>query len=153
MVIIDGSVEVFENSKGKALRCLIPFKKHDIISAMIGTVVDYNDPRVDEFSMQINATQYLCGNPSDPEEFINHSCNPSCQMLHENDRVYLAAIRDIEAGEELTFNYNTTEFDMREHWFNCLCGSPDCMKEIKGYNHLTEEQKDKIKPYLAPYML
>ena len=37
--------------------------------------------------------------------FVNHSCDPNCETDEENDRVYIAAIRDIAAGEELTYDY------------------------------------------------
>jgi hypothetical protein len=152
MVIRENSLEVFDNSKGKALRCLVPVKKHEIIVLMIGEIVDYNDPRVDEYPLQISEDKYLVGNRGDSTEFINHSCDPSCQMLFEGDRVYLAAIKDISPGDELTFDYNTTEFEMGKHAFKCLCGSPNCVGEIKGYKFLTDEEKEKRKPYLAPYL-
>lgn len=42
--------------------------------------------------------------------FMNHSCNPNLEtqkwMVHGDLRIGLFAVRDIFAGEELTFNYN-----------------------------------------------
>ena len=37
--------------------------------------------------------------------FINHSCEPNCESVIENGRVFIDAIRAIEPGEELTYDY------------------------------------------------
>jgi hypothetical protein len=47
----------------------------------------------------------------------------------------LRAIRDIEPGEELTFFYPSTEWDMSTP-FQCLCGSSQCLKRITGARYL-----------------
>src|SRR5581483_5950510 len=144
MLIQSNSVEVFCNPKGKALRSLLPFKVGDLISVILGTVVDYNDPKVDYRSLQIDVNKYLIVEKNSPEECINHSCDPNCQILFENDRIYLYVIKDIVVGDELTFNYNSTEYDMGKDVLVCLCESPNCVKEVKGYKYLTEEQKSLI---------
>jgi hypothetical protein len=48
----------------------------------------------------------------------------------------LRAIRDIEPGEELTFFYPSTEWDMITP-FQCLCGSSQCLKRIGGARYLS----------------
>ncbi len=60
--------------------------------------------------------------------FINHSCNPNCKSTIEDRRVFIDALRDIEPGEELTFDYNldvkaSTELKKR---YTCLCKAPNC---------------------------
>ena len=64
------------------------------------------------------------------------------------------AIKDIKKGEEITYNYLTTEFDLvRDNLdFNCLCKSKNCLKHIKGFKFLTEKQKLKLKPLLSPFL-
>jgi uncharacterized protein len=37
--------------------------------------------------------------------FINHGCDPNCRSVIRNRRVYIQAIRDIRAGEELKYDY------------------------------------------------
>jgi hypothetical protein len=37
--------------------------------------------------------------------FVNHSCDPNCETDEDGDRVFIASIRDIAAGEELTYDY------------------------------------------------
>ena len=57
--------------------------------------------------------------------FINHSCDPNCeigQMLAGGS--LLMAIRDIAAGEELTYEYNLYDSDDEEA--DCYCGAEKC---------------------------
>ena len=56
--------------------------------------------------------------------FINHSCDPNCESDNINGRVFIVAIRDISAGEELTYEYNL--FDSDEDGADCYCGAKQC---------------------------
>ena len=59
-----------------------------------------------------------------PARFLNHSCDPNCEARLIDDHVWIVAVRDIEAGEELTFNYGYDLEDYRD--YPCRCGAPDC---------------------------
>lgn len=146
-------IEVFQNTKGKALRTSQAVKQGERIAEMVGTVIALDDPRVDEYPLQISDTEYLMGYHDAPTEYLNHSCNHNCMMLFDNGQVFVAAVRDIQAGEELTFNYNTTEWDIGPHSFNCLCGTAECVGRIQGFKHLDDAQRERLRPYLAPYLL
>jgi uncharacterized protein len=56
--------------------------------------------------------------------FINHSCDPNCQTVDIGGRIFVTAIRDIAAGEELTYEYNL--FDSDDDDADCYCGSAGC---------------------------
>jgi SET domain-containing protein len=56
--------------------------------------------------------------------FINHSCDPNCETEDVDGRIFVMAIRDIAAGEELTYEYNL--FDSDDEQGDCHCGSPRC---------------------------
>jgi uncharacterized protein len=66
--------------------------------------------------------------------FINHSCDPNCEAIVTKGHIYIAACRDIAAGEELFYDYgyardkNTTEED--EKLYRCLCGTAKCRGTI-----------------------
>ena len=60
-----------------------------------------------------------------PARFINHSCAPNCEARMEEERIWVYALRDIAAGEELTFNYGYDLQDYEEH--PCRCGAPECV--------------------------
>lgn len=49
----------------------------------------------------------------------NHSYSPNCEYktFYEDEVVHFVALRDIEAGEELTINYNHDPNDQSLLWF------------------------------------
>lgn len=70
-------------------------------------------------------------------QYINHSCHPN--VFFDVDQFQLIALRFIEEGEELTFFYPSTEWDMIQP-FTCLCGESNCLHEIKGAKYLSLNQ-------------
>ena len=62
--------------------------------------------------------------------FIDHSCGPNCEAATENRHVYIDALRTIEEGEELGFDYQldigmkATEED--KQCYACHCGAASC---------------------------
>lgn len=71
--------------------------------------------------------------------WINHSCHPNCEAVIEEDqggrrhrdKIFIEAIRAIDAGEELTYDYSL-ELDApptasdRKQW-PCRCGAENCI--------------------------
>ena len=62
--------------------------------------------------------------------FVNHACEPNCESVIEERRVFIDAIRDIEPGEELTYDYqiqrepdDPPDIDTV---FACRCGFGRC---------------------------
>lgn len=64
---------------------------------------------------------------------INHSCEPNCQSENLRGHIWLSAVRDIAAGEELTFDYGFDVENWKDH--RCLCGSPKCVGYIVAKSH------------------
>jgi hypothetical protein len=62
--------------------------------------------------------------------FINHSCDPNCETVIEGGRVFIEALRDIEPGEELGYEYGLTweSTDDPDELANyaCRCGAARC---------------------------
>jgi SET domain-containing protein len=56
--------------------------------------------------------------------FINHSCNPNCETEEVNGRVWITAIRNIAAGDEITYDYCL--YDGGDEEQICNCGSAKC---------------------------
>jgi uncharacterized protein len=55
--------------------------------------------------------------------YLNHSCNPNCEIDEIKNRVWIFALRDIAPGEELLWDYNLYD---DEDPAPCCCGSPKC---------------------------
>jgi len=60
--------------------------------------------------------------------FLNHSCEPNAEFVERD----LVALREIKASEQITFDYNTTEYDLASP-FECQCGSDRCCGVVRGY--------------------
>ena len=66
--------------------------------------------------------------------FINHSCDPNSEAVLKRGRIYIEAIRTIEPGEEITYDYSLTlerpptAAEKRRHL--CRCKSPHCRKTL-----------------------
>jgi hypothetical protein len=62
--------------------------------------------------------------------FINHACDPNCESEIEDRRVFIDAIRDIEPGEELNYDYQigreSSDPANVDEIYACRCGSPKC---------------------------
>lgn len=62
--------------------------------------------------------------------WINHSCNPNCEAVEDEGRIYIESIRAIKAGEELGYNYGITLEERhtpaeKKRW-PCYCGAKNC---------------------------
>ena len=68
-----------------------------------------------------------------PARFINHSCAPNCEARMEDERIWIYAVRELRAGEELTFNYGYDLQDYEEH--PCRCGAPECLGFMVAEEH------------------
>ena len=64
---------------------------------------------------------------------LNHSCDPNVYLDTEN--LLVIACRDIAKGEELSFFYPSTEWEM-DAPFICLCGSSNCIHVVAGARFL-----------------
>ena len=70
------------------------------------------------------------GRHGNDARFINHSCDPNTESVHEDGRIYIEAIRTIQPGEELTYDYELissaplTKAELARH--ACHCGLPHC---------------------------
>ena len=72
--------------------------------------------------------------------FASHSFAPSCycRILRFAERpVDLVALRDLEEGEEITWNYCTTEWALVGDGFTDL----DTRKAVRGFSHLSDGEK------------
>jgi len=79
--------------------------------------------------------------------FLNHSCKPNCQTVGvgkgKKERIFIVALRNIAAGEELVYEYNLCDSDEDdlEDTAACYCGAPKC----RGTMYSDEELKRRAK--------
>jgi hypothetical protein len=100
--------------------------------------------------------------------WINHSCNPNCEADEDNDRIFIKAIRNIAAGEELNYDYGLIIDEpytkKLKAEYPCWCGAKNCrgtllspkdrqdtpkipkQKKAKSKDKVSAEAKAKVKP-------
>ncbi|NTW89234.1 MAG: SET domain-containing protein-lysine N-methyltransferase [Desulfobulbaceae bacterium] len=65
---------------------------------------------------------------------LNHSCDPN--VILDTERMLMIARYDIEKGQELSFFYPSTEWEMTVP-FICTCGSTNCIHVVAGARYLS----------------
>lgn len=121
----------------------------------------YPDDNGHTFLYELNE-QYMIDAAVDGNDarWINHSCDPNCEAVLEEDdgddrrkdKVFIEAIRDIQPGEELSYNYGIRleekhTKELKKIW-ECRCGSPNCtgtMLQPKKDKSKKKKKKDKKK--------
>ncbi len=69
-------------------------------------------------------------------QYINHSCEPN--VFFDTTAMELVCLRPLQPGDELTFFYPSTEWNMSQP-FVCNCGHAACLQLINGASHLSAE--------------
>jgi hypothetical protein len=128
------TVAVGPSAFGRGLFASRPFSPGQPILVFTGPVLDHDEVLAlgedQAYALQIGPNEYLDTMP--PGRYTNHSCDPNAGIM--NDRV-LTALRPIEVGEEIRFDYSTTMSE--DHWtMECRCGEPFCRRVILDFHHL-----------------
>jgi hypothetical protein len=79
--------------------------------------------------------------------FINHSCEANVGFA---GNVVLVAMRDIDAGEELTTDY--AMFDDCEGSMDCTCGRPACRGRVDGRDWQRPDLQERYRGYFSWYL-
>src|SRR5262249_6805006 len=83
------------------------------------------------------------------DDFLNHSCEPNLGFVKGSLTLY--ALRRIEPGEELVFDYSTT---MNEPgWLiRCRCRTLSCRRKIRSYCDLQVSEKNRLRRIALAYL-
>lgn len=82
--------------------------------------------------------------------YINHSCEPNCEAVITDKRIFIHALHTIEPGTELAYDYQyerTGENDDElEKFYVCECGAPGCRGTIMKPARKRPPRKSKSRP-------
>lgn len=81
--------------------------------------------------------------------YLNHSCRPNTRILFSQGQLLVEALCRIGCGEELTFFYPSTEWDMARP-FACHCQATTCLGRIAGAKYLPPDVRARY--YLSPHI-
>jgi hypothetical protein len=114
----------------KALHAAVSFSPGDIISTF-GAGITQSFPTY--LTVQTGTDRHITLMP-EFLQYINHSCSPN--VFFDTSSMQLICLQPLQPGDELTFFYPSTEWDMAQP-FVCNCGSKDCLQLINGASHLS----------------
>ncbi|HLC32963.1 MAG TPA: SET domain-containing protein-lysine N-methyltransferase [Candidatus Nanoarchaeia archaeon] len=98
------------------------------------------------FVFELDEQWDIDGNfPENTARFINHSCEPNCEVLFGNGEIWIAALRDILPGEELSYDYGFDLDDFEQ--YPCTCGKPSCIGYVVAQEHWPALKK-RLKPIM-----
>lgn len=80
--------------------------------------------------------------PYNTARYINHSCGPNCEAQDIDGHIWIVAVRDIDKGEEITYDYGYDLDDYEEH--PCYCSCKNCVGYIVG-----EDYRPKLRAKLS----
>ena len=100
-------------------------------------------------SIQIDVDQFVLGPVSrESGDSINHSCLPNCGM---HNATQLIAMREIAVGEELTYDYATSDTSDYDE-FECACGSDNCRGRVSGDDWKLPDLQSRYQNMFSPYV-
>jgi len=123
----DSALQIRTQDKYRSLATRKAYRAGDIICP-IPTASLYDKPN--QFTVQIGINQHV-----EVKELsaLNHACDPS--VILDTTRLLVFAARDLKVGDELTFFYPSTEWEMSSP-FICLCGASNCIHVVAGARYL-----------------
>ncbi|MBN1913314.1 MAG: SET domain-containing protein-lysine N-methyltransferase [Candidatus Omnitrophica bacterium] len=137
-----------------------PIKKGEAISVWGGFIITEGDFRklaksqfknIEDYATKVADGFYLVSCRSgklEDDDFFNHSCNPNAGI---KGHLMMVAMRDIAAGEEITYDYAMTDADFN-YSFRCNCKAKSCRKVIKTTDWKNPSLQRKYKGYFSWYI-
>jgi hypothetical protein len=98
--------------------------------------------QVDDDAFLVNDEDLLAA------DYINHSCEPNCGFT---DASTLVAMRDIAAGESVTFDYSMSDTNSFIT-FDCRCGTASCRGRMSGDDWNLSQLQERYSGWFAPHV-
>jgi len=145
---------------GKGVYAIAPIKKGTRIIEYLGERISHSeaDSRYEDKAdddghtflfIASNRTVIDAGVDGNDARFINHHCDPNCETVIENSRVFIDAIRNIKPGEELGYDYQLTWESTDEPaelaLYACRCGAKKCRGTMLDRDPLDKKKAAKKK--------
>ncbi|MDX1991377.1 MAG: SET domain-containing protein [bacterium] len=127
--------------EGEVVSRLEPGQPHVQIADVMTWPQEEQDKLL-HYGYQCSETEIV--NEQGPERFMNHSCDPNTWWLDDDTMV---AMRDIQPGEELTYDYATTEITI-PFQMKCYCNAATCRKVITNEDYQNPEWQARFGEHL-----
>ncbi|MEK9201524.1 MAG: SET domain-containing protein-lysine N-methyltransferase, partial [Patescibacteria group bacterium] len=149
--------------KGAGSFANAPISKNETLVVQGGRIMNFKHIEESDYEpfynhcFQIEKELLIC--PIEPKKEkldgifqINHSCGPNCGFYGQ---IVLIAMRDIRAGEEITYDYAMTDANTHDvvcMEMKCLCGAKDCRGIVTGEDWKDKNLQKKYRGFFSTYM-
>lgn len=116
--------KVTRGLSGLGLTAIAPIPEDEKIIEYVGPHVAWKTlpEKPNQYLMELNKTTYIDGSTRENiARYINHSCEPNAYLLIQRGHAWIFAARDIEQGEEITFDYGEEFFNEYIKPKGCRC--------------------------------
>ena len=140
---------------GQGLLAVAAIPRHELVAIWGNRVMTADemwalDENLRDFPVQVWHDAFMgpmAANEIEPVDYMNHSCAPNCGV---RGSVVVVARRSIAPGEELTFDYGTTDSD---RWtLECACGATTCRGRMTGDDWRDPGFRRRNRGYLSLYL-
>jgi hypothetical protein len=151
--------------EGTGYKTIFPIKKDEILIVQSGRCIHISEIDTEKkapewyVGFQIELSVYYYPHTSEDKPLlegifcINHSCDPNAGF---KGQITLVAMRDIEIGEEITYDYALTDIEttLEDPWTpeTCLCGSEICRKQITGNDWKLSDVQQRYDNYFSTHV-
>jgi uncharacterized membrane protein YeiB len=141
------SVEIIRGAGFASLHAVRSFAPGEVVVPLEG----YPAAQPSRYTIQVGTDAHLdpISDPKSPWAFLNHGCDPNVTV--DVRRRAIVVRRAISAGDELRFDYNTTEWELAES-FVCNCRSACCVGVVLGFAHLSPARQQAMVQDVAPHI-
>ncbi len=140
--------------KGHGSFAIQPIPAGSLVASFGGTPLPFAEFATHDLdrrsrSIQVDHDTFVLGPPSrEPGDSINHSCEPNLGLV---SATRLVARREIAVGEELTYDYATSDSVPYDE-FDCACATPSCRGTIRGNDWSQTDVRLRNGGWFSPYL-
>lgn len=140
--------------KGTGIYATQPIGRDEAILAWVGSIIPTEElervpPHLLPHTVQIDDELFMVGNEvPQASDFVNHSCGPNAGF---RGNVVLVAMREIEPGEEITYDYAMSDAAPLND-FECRCGADACRGRVLADDWLLPELAERYRGYFSTYL-
>jgi uncharacterized protein len=113
-----------------------------------GEMLKWMSEEKHRLAVQIEEDLYLVTPNEGPADWVNHSCDPNAGLAGQ---IVLVALRDIPVGEEICFDYATSDGSPYDE-FECGCSSRRCRHHVTGDDWKLPELQARYAGHFSPYI-
>lgn len=126
------AVRACSDKPGRGVFAEHPIEAGEVVAVWGGRIVDRATaeaipPELRRYVVQVEDEQFLAPlEPTDAAELVNHCCQPTCGL---SGQIALVALRRLMPGEEITFDYATTDSSAFLE-FPVSCAKTPCRQRV-----------------------